>query len=91
MATSGVLITSDNNTICRNMISNCRYTVKLEGDDNTVYANNLFFTEAGNSPGNTLAIDTGENNHTGTPRLLSVTDTTIQPSQIASATTGMAG
>jgi hypothetical protein len=30
-ATSGVLIASDNNTICRNTISNCQYTVKLQG------------------------------------------------------------
>ena len=78
-ATSGVLITSDNNTICRNMISNCRYTVKLQGDNNTVYANNLFFTEAGNSPGNTLAIDTGENNHwnSTTPISYRYNDTTF--------------
>jgi outer membrane protein assembly factor BamB/subtilase family serine protease len=62
-ATSGVLITSDNNTICRNTISNCQYTVKLQGANNTVYANNLFFTEAGNSPENAFAIDTGNNNH----------------------------
>ncbi|MEA1944414.1 MAG: CARDB domain-containing protein [Euryarchaeota archaeon] len=63
MATSGVLIASDNNTICRNTISNCQYTVKLEGDNNTIYANNLFFTEAGNSPENAFAIDIGQNNH----------------------------
>ncbi|HDN65008.1 MAG TPA: hypothetical protein ENF23_01730, partial [Methanosarcinales archaeon] len=63
MATSGVLIASDNTTICRNMISNCQYTVKLQGDNNTVYANNLFFSEAGNSPENVFAIDAGHNNH----------------------------
>ena len=63
LATSGVLIASDNNTICNNTIINCQYTIKLQGDNNTIYANNLFITEAGNSPENTLAIDTGHNNH----------------------------
>jgi hypothetical protein len=63
MATSGVLIASDNNTICRNTISNCQYTVKLQGDNNTIYANNLFFTEARNDPENAFAIDTGHNNY----------------------------
>jgi hypothetical protein len=63
MATAGILIASDNNTICRNTISNCQYTVKLQGDNNTVYANNLFFTEAKNDPENAFAIDTGHNNH----------------------------
>lgn len=63
MATSGVLIASDNNTICNNIITNCQYTIKLQGDNNTIYTNNLFLTEAGNSPENTLAIDTGQNNH----------------------------
>ncbi len=63
MATSGVLIASDNNTICRNTISNCQYTVKLQGDNNTIHANNLFFAEAKNDPENAFAIDTGQNNH----------------------------
>jgi hypothetical protein len=67
-ATSGVLIVSDNNTLCRNTISNCQYTVKLQGDNNIVYANNLFFTEAGGNPEypfseNTFALDAGHNNH----------------------------
>ncbi len=63
MATSGVFIASDNNTICRNTISNCQYTVKLQGDNNTIHANNLFFTEARNDPENAFAIDAGRNNH----------------------------
>ena len=63
LATSGVLIASDNNTICNNTITNCQYTIKLQGDNNTIYANNLFFTEAGNSNENVFAIDTGQNNH----------------------------
>ncbi|CAD6493309.1 MAG: Outer membrane protein assembly factor BamB [Candidatus Argoarchaeum ethanivorans] len=63
MATAGILIASDNNTICRNTVSNCQYTVKLQGDNNTVCANNLFFTEAWNSSENAFAIDTGHKNH----------------------------
>ena len=63
MATSGLLIASDNNIICNNTITNCQYTIKLQGDNNTIYANNLFFTEAGNSLENTLAIDIGQDNH----------------------------
>jgi len=63
MATSGVLIASDNNTICRNTISNCQYTVKLQGDNNTIHTNNLFFTESKNDSENVFAIDTGHNNH----------------------------
>ncbi|MGP8323202.1 MAG: CARDB domain-containing protein [Methanosarcinaceae archaeon] len=62
-ATSGVFIASDNNTICNNTIINCQYTIKLQGDNNTVYANNLFFTESGKSPENAFAIDTGQDNY----------------------------
>ena len=63
LATSGVLIASDNNTICNNTIINCQYTIKLQGDNNTVYANNLFFTESRKSPENAFAIDAGQDNH----------------------------
>jgi outer membrane protein assembly factor BamB/subtilase family serine protease len=73
MATSGVLIASDNNTICNNVISNCQYTVKLEGDNNTIYANSLFFTEAGDSMENAFAIDIGQNNHWNASSPLSYT------------------
>ncbi|PXF60423.1 MAG: hypothetical protein C4B59_09480 [Candidatus Methanogaster sp.] len=73
MATSGVLITSDKNTICSNVISNCQYTVKLQGDNNTIYANSLFFTEAGDSMENAFAIDNGQNNHWNASSPLSYT------------------
>ncbi|RZN36771.1 MAG: hypothetical protein EF813_06330 [Methanosarcinales archaeon] len=64
-ATPGVLITSesDDNTIYNNMICDCCYTIKVQGNNNTIYANGLFFAEAGDSPENTFAIDTGQNNH----------------------------
>ncbi len=65
LATSGVLIASDsdNNTIYNNVICDCCYTIKVQGNNNTIYANGLFFTKAGNSPENAFAIDIGQNNH----------------------------
>jgi len=62
-ATSGVLIASTNNTIYNNTIYNCRYSIKVTGKDNTIYSNNLFFTEVTKQSENKNAIDTGHRNH----------------------------
>jgi len=62
-ATPGVLITSDsdNNTIYNNMICDCRYTIKVQGNNNTIYANGLFFADASSCIENRYAIDSGNN------------------------------
>ena len=50
--TTGIFISSNNNTIRRNTVYNCFYSVNVGGDDNVIYNNNFF----------TGVMDTGNHN-----------------------------
>lgn len=53
LATAGIFIASDNNTVRNNTIDNCCYAIKVIGTNNTIHSNNLFAS----------ARDSGYNNH----------------------------